>query len=67
MGNFFGKNDEWAFKKKMTFMSLEEVGKLFKNFEILTISEKEYDKPTAMGKMKHWDVIEVFAIYKKQK
>lgn len=67
LGNFFGKNDEWNCKKKMTFMSLEEVKKLFENFEILTISEKEYDKPTAMGKMKHWDVIEVFAMYKIKK
>lgn len=65
LGNFFAKNDEWKFKKEMTFMSLEEVKNLFKNFEILTISEKEYDKPSAMGKMKHWDVIEVFAVYKK--
>lgn len=49
----------------MTFMSLQEVKNLFENFEIINISEKEYDKPTAIGKMKHWDVIEVFAIYKK--
>lgn len=65
LGNFLGKNDEWIFKKNMTFMSLQEIENLFRNFEIITISEKEYDKPTAMGKMKHWDVIEVFAIHKK--
>lgn len=48
-------------------MSLEEVKNLFKDFEVITISEKEYDKPTAMGKMKHWDVIEVCAYTKKVK
>lgn len=65
LGNFFGKNDEWNFRKDMTFLSLKDIENLFKDFEIINISEKEYDKPTAMGKMKHWDIIEVLAVYKK--
>lgn len=50
----------------MTFLTLEQVKELFKDFDIINICEKEYDKQTAMGKMKHWDVIEVLAIHKKE-
>ena len=62
VGNFFGINDEWNTKNdKRTFLSKEEVMKLFNNFEILEIKEIEKDKPTAEGKMKHWHIIEIIA------
>ena len=61
MGNFFGKNDEWYGNKNMTFCDLLEVKSMLEQFEIININEKEYDKKTALGKLKHWDVIEVFA------
>ena len=62
VGNFFGINDEWNTKNdKRTFLSKEEVMKLFNNFEILEIKEIEKDKPTAEGKMKHWHTIEIIA------
>jgi len=62
VGNFFGINDEWNTKEdKRTFLSKEEVIKLFSDFEILELKEIEKDKPTALGKMKHWHTIEVIA------
>ena len=62
LGNFFGKEDEWHGKKKlMSFLDINEVKELFKDFEIIEINEKIYDKKTGMGILKHWDVIEVFA------
>lgn len=64
LGNFFGVNDEWNGKKILSFFSLEQVKELFKDFNIINISETEYDKRTAMNVMKHWDVIEVLAIHK---
>lgn len=62
VGNFFGIKDEWnTIDDKRTFHSKEEVIKLFKDFEILEIQEIEKNKPTAEGKMKHWNTIEVIA------
>jgi hypothetical protein len=65
IGNFFGLNDEWnTSNSKMIFHTKEQVLELFKEFNILYINEIEYDKNTAMGKMKHWHVIEVVAKHK---
>lgn len=62
LGNFFGLEDEWKGKKKlMNFFDIDKVKSLFKDFEIVEICEKKYDKKTGMGILKHWDVIEVFA------
>ena len=43
----------------MIFFTKDEVEKLFDDFEMIYFEEKEYDKLTAMGKMKHWHVFEV--------
>lgn len=62
VGNFFGINDEWNTKEdKRTFLSKEDVIKLFNDFEILEIQEIKKNKPTAEGKMKHWHTIEIIA------
>ena len=61
LGNFFGMNDDWNGKKNMTFLTNEDIKILFKNYKILYYNEMEYDKETAMGKFKHWHIIEVFA------
>lgn len=45
----------------MTFLSKEEVGELFKDFEIIQFNEIEKDGLTGMGKKKHWNIIEVVA------
>ena len=59
LGNFLGVKDEWSNRKDMIFFTKDEVEKLFDDFEMIYFEEKEYDKLTAMGKMKHWHVFEV--------
>lgn len=63
VGNFFGDTDEWAeTKRKMTFLTCEEVRRLFADeFEVVKFDEIEKDAITGMGKMKHWHVINVIA------
>ena len=62
LGNFFGINDEWNGKKKlMSFFDINKVRELFLDFDIIELEEREYNKPTALGVEKHWDVIDVFA------
>ena len=60
-GNFFGKNDTWANKKNMTFLTLEEVKKLFENFKIEFFHERDEDGQTSDGTLKHWHVYSVIA------
>lgn len=62
IGNFFGLKDEWNIgADKRTFLSKEDVIELFKDFDILEFEEIEKDRPTALGKMKHWHTFEVVA------
>ena len=62
VGNFLGLNDSWnGTKTEMTFLSREQVMKLFKDFEILIFKEKEKDALTGLGKMKHWHIFHVIA------
>lgn len=62
IGNFFGLNDSWnKIKPKMTFLSKGEVLDLFKNFEIISFEEKEWDGKTGLGIMKHWHTYQVVA------
>lgn len=63
VGNFFGDKDEWAETKgKMTFLTCEEVRRLFADaFEVVKFDEVEEDAITGMGKMKHWHVVNVIA------
>ena len=63
VGNFFGDRDEWfETKRKITFLTCEEVRKLFVDeFDVVKFDEVEKDAITGMGKMKHWHVINVIA------
>lgn len=62
VGNFFGLNDEWNTPEdNRTFLSKAEAIDLFKDFEIIKFNEIEKDRPTALGKMKHWHTYEVVA------
>lgn len=55
VGHLYGKNDEWALSEKsMTFHTVDEVRELLSGLEIIDFQEKEWDKPTAEGSMKHW-------------
>ncbi len=60
-GQFFGPNDDWASSRsQLTFHSRNQVLALFKNFEILTLTEIDEDGNAASGP-KHWHIFEVFA------
>lgn len=62
IGNFFGTNDGWnGIKKKMIFLSREQIMVLFNEFEIILFKETEKDALTGLGKMKHWHIFDVIA------
>lgn len=62
VGNFFGTNDGWnGIKKKMIFLSREQIMELFNEFEIILFKEIEKDALTGLGKMKHWHIFDVIA------
>lgn len=61
-GTFFGINDSWNHKDSTSsaknFHKVEDIYKIFQNFAILRLEEKEEDK-TIRGKSKHWHKIHV--------
>lgn len=61
VGNFLGKKDEWSKDSRKSFIDEQELKEIFKNFEIIYLKEKEFNKQTAKGNMKFWDVYEIIA------
>lgn len=62
VGTIFGINDTWNnLGKDMSFFTREEAEKLFKQFKIIRFEEIENDKPTALGKEKHWHFYSIIA------
>ena len=62
VGDFFGVKDEWYGKRKnMTFLTREQVFRLFNNFEIIDFNERNNMFPKANGEMKHWHIFWVIA------
>lgn len=61
VGQFFGDRDEWSTDTKMTFQTKEEGMNLLSSLEVLLFDEKENDRPTAAGVMKHWHVFDFIA------
>jgi tellurite methyltransferase len=60
-GQFFGDKDEWSSDRNMTFHTKYQIEELLKDFEIISIDEKEEDSLTAARSMKHWHIFEVIA------
>ena len=62
-GNFLGDRDEWISikEKEMTFLTKEGVLELFEKFEIEYFEEREFDKKTGQGYLKHWHLFNVIA------
>lgn len=60
MGQFLGKNDDWA---SMGYIShtCEEVEELLSGFEILHLEEVDRDGKTSQGTDKHWHIFHVIA------
>ena len=62
VGNFFGVKDEWKLNKTdMTFLTKEDIRKLFDEFEMIRFKEIEKDGKTGMGKIKHWHIFDIIA------
>lgn len=62
VGTFLGDRDSWArTRTEMTFFSKEEAEALFQNFKIIVFDEMETDKPTALGREKHWHFFSIIA------
>lgn len=60
-GHFLGNNDEWATRKNMIFLSKQEVLELFKEFQLEVFEEREIDKQTVLGTLKHWHIFKIVA------
>ncbi|MGB0455194.1 MAG: class I SAM-dependent methyltransferase [Bacteriovoracaceae bacterium] len=59
IGTLFGNNDTWAqkFSDDMSFFDHKGFSKLIgSKFDILYFDEREDDRPTALGHMKHWHI-----------
>ena len=62
VGTIFGINDSWNKKyRDMSFFDKEDVKRLFNKFKIIRFEEIENDKPTALGKEKHWHFYNIIA------
>lgn len=57
-GQLFGDRDDWRKDTKMTFLTKEEVKKLFDGVEIIKLDEKEGAGKTATGKDKYWHIFD---------
>jgi len=62
-GNFFGLNNAWAqhTNANILFHKQDQIETLLQRFTILSLVEKEYERPTAMDETKHWHVFEIIA------
>lgn len=60
-GHFFGKNDDWSVNQRMTFFSLDEVKKLFDDFEFEWLNEIEGPIPIVPTGFRHGQVFEIVA------
>jgi len=60
-GHFFGLNDTWSTNTNMTFCSLQEVKKIFIDYDLLYFEETSKEGKTLSGKKKHWHVFHVVA------
>lgn len=62
LGSFFGDKDEWnGLREDMTFLTKQQVIRLFKNFEIINFSEFEGIDITGIGRKKYWHTFNVMA------
>lgn len=62
VGQLFGVNDQWNTERSnMTFHTRLDVEKLFSEFEIMKLTEKDEDDLLADGSKKHWHVFDIIA------
>lgn len=55
-GTLFGEKDSWAkeYRKKMTFLSSQQLYRLLEGYDVLFYDQFEQDRPSALGPLKHW-------------
>lgn len=64
-GQFFGIRDEWnKTRSGMSFITREQIEKLFSDLEIIDLTEEEKDEAPVIGKTKHWHIFH-FIVRKK--
>ena len=63
-GQFFGDRDEWKNDTAMTFVTRALAEEYIKDLTVLSFTEEERDKETALGELKHWHVFH-FIVCKK--
>ena len=51
----------------MTFLTKEDIRRLFDEFEIIRFKEIEKDGKTGMGEIKHWHIYDIIAKKKIEK
>lgn len=60
VGQFFGLNDDW--EKECSLYTKDEIKAMFKEkFNFLLFEEREFDRPSVSGVMKHWHVFDIIA------
>ncbi len=57
-GHFFGINDDW---KQLSLVSAQDIESMFNAYEFLFKEEKELDRESVTGPLKHWHIFEVTA------
>lgn len=60
-GNFFGRRDDWAVARHMTFHRRSDLRALFAGFDLEFLRETDSDSKTALGHLKHWHRFEIVA------
>jgi len=61
-GQLFGIKDTWnKGDSGKTFHTAQEARKVFKGMKIIKFEEREFDKVTALGQLKHWHVFDIIA------
>lgn len=61
VGQFLGKRDDWSGNPQLTFHDESRVRELLEGMHVIKFLEKEDDRTTVSGKMKHWHEFYVIA------
>jgi len=61
VGNLFGEKDEWSQLPEVTFITKEQVGELFGNFELEYFRELYSEGPAVLTPTKTWHLFEIVA------
>ena len=60
-GNLFGEKDEWAYMTDVTFITVDRIDDLFKDFEIEYFREQYSEGPAVLTPTKLWHLFEIAA------